>query len=663
MSKDANVEMHPFSEEEWLCRGKKVPKTNKTNRMSILGTGAFMTTYRMRNTAGDVFAVKVVQTDDMENLGITLEDVEREAGILGMLKYKHVVKYIRLYQSEDELGLVMEWDQGGSLVDFIKARQTVGIPELIGITSQLASALDYCHRQGIVHKDLKLDNALLTNTTGQVCVKLTDFGLTAVMAGSNAGSNLKSKVNTDAYSAPERARGKDYGFKADMWSLDCVVIELIRCQRIEGPLWDVSTEIEDQRNQCFDDVQKRNVSLADIVRGLLRRYRCQRTSVVNLKVCLSNLKEQERSTQVKNALNSRPAGKINDDVPGSTVKKQKTQTEPQQQGATHSSAVAFRQQFAGLQDKVEMNVIVKGMHTYSQDADVQEQACLALRRLAQNKVNNRVQIAGVGGIKRVVAAIAAHLMRAGVQEQACGALANFAIDIAENQTAIVTAGGIPVVLAEMKAHVGLNAVQWPGLRMLAHLAMNVDNQTAIIAARGIPAVLEAMSAHAEHRDVQGRGLLTLENLLVMNLIIQDETATAIAAAGGIPIVLTAMKTLKRIVDLQEKGILLLCDLAVNHDKQIAMAAAGGIPEGLAAMKAHTRQAEVQRQGFRVLARFFANGDNLTAIAATGGIPVVLAAMTARAGLVDMLELGLEVLGNLAILTLRLQGAYPWCLQR
>ena len=111
MSKDSNVEIHPFSEEEWLCRGKKVPKTNKTNRMSILGTGAFMTTYRMRNTAGDVFAVKVVQTDDMENLGITLEDVEREAGILGMLKYKHVVKYIRLYQSEDELGLVMEWDQ------------------------------------------------------------------------------------------------------------------------------------------------------------------------------------------------------------------------------------------------------------------------------------------------------------------------------------------------------------------------------------------------------------------------------------------------------------------------------------------------------------------------------------------------------------------------
>ena len=53
----------------------------------------------------------------------------------------------------------------------------------------------------IVHRDLKLDNLLLANTTGQVCMKLTDFGLAAVKAGSNAGSNT--------YSAPEREkRGK-----------------------------------------------------------------------------------------------------------------------------------------------------------------------------------------------------------------------------------------------------------------------------------------------------------------------------------------------------------------------------------------------------------------------------------------------------------------------
>jgi len=206
----------PSTEEEWKAKGKKVPTSDKERRISLLGKGAFMRTCRKQDEHGVRYAVKVVALEDMEEQGVTEEQVRKEARVLEMMRHKHVIRYVGLMQTDEEMGLVMELAEGGSLADLIKARggrQGVEVGEVWVIAGQLASALDYIHTQGIVHRDVKADNILLSHaySAGAVCVKLADFGVAEVLATA-AGSALTSKVGTAWYLSPERARGLPRGY-------------------------------------------------------------------------------------------------------------------------------------------------------------------------------------------------------------------------------------------------------------------------------------------------------------------------------------------------------------------------------------------------------------------------------------------------------------------
>ena len=101
--------------------------------MSTLGKGGFMTTLRKRVKPGGVgpegctrFAVKVVDRDDMPGLGITEADVRREASTLARLRHTHIIRYHGVESSDDEIGIVMELAEGGSLADLIKERAAPG---------------------------------------------------------------------------------------------------------------------------------------------------------------------------------------------------------------------------------------------------------------------------------------------------------------------------------------------------------------------------------------------------------------------------------------------------------------------------------------------------------------------------------------------------------
>ena len=201
----------PLSEEEWLARGKEVPKTKGAQRMSRLGGGAFGDTYRKKARYADGvgasrFAVKVFSVEKMEDLQIREEDVRREASTLGMLRHKNIIRYFGLVETDDEMAIVMELALGGSLANFIAKRaNALGAEtrELFEILVQTADALDYIHSQGIVHRDIKPENVLLAHAEGPVCIKLADFGVAAVL-NSVAGSALMSKTGTLPYFSPER---------------------------------------------------------------------------------------------------------------------------------------------------------------------------------------------------------------------------------------------------------------------------------------------------------------------------------------------------------------------------------------------------------------------------------------------------------------------------
>ena len=207
------LEYAPFSEEEWQAMGKKVPKKDAEQKMSLLGKGAFMSTFRKlctsseapegsHPTAGRRYAVKVIEREDMENQGITEAHVRREAKILGSLRHTHVIGYYEIEDTDDSMGLVMELAEGGSLAGLIKRRVGEGgvqISEVLEVMRQLASAMDYIHGEGIVHRDVKADNILLAHAdgAGRVCAKLADFGVATVLATVAGSSPLLSKVRLD----------------------------------------------------------------------------------------------------------------------------------------------------------------------------------------------------------------------------------------------------------------------------------------------------------------------------------------------------------------------------------------------------------------------------------------------------------------------------------
>jgi len=290
----------PLTQEEWESKNmREVPKNfvkdSTGKKMAKLGNGGCMTVYRMKNTEGKFFAVKTVEESEE-----TRAHVEREAFTLERMKHRHVIRYYRIHENDDEgeVGIVMEWAQGGSLADLIKARkkrsQKVGTSELLEINIQMATALDYVHGEGILHRDVKAENVLLASAEGgAVCIKLADFGVAAVLTHTALTKSQTAGKGTERYYSPEKARSKAYGTKADMWAVGCIIIELACCDLLTGALWSVDDlEVQDRRNKYFAQVHEREPVLGDIAKSLLDRDATSRLSASELRVCLDKLKKR-----------------------------------------------------------------------------------------------------------------------------------------------------------------------------------------------------------------------------------------------------------------------------------------------------------------------------------------------------------------------------------
>lgn len=154
--------------------------------------------------------------------------VEREIINHSNFCHPHVVQFKEVFLTAQFLAIAMEFAPGGDLFHFVK-RSGNGLKEEDArwFFQQLLVGLDYCHKMGVVNRDIKLENTLLDGSPKPL-VKITDFGY----CKSDKESLPKSKVGTPGYTAPEviSAKTSYNGQKADIWSCGVMLYVMLFCE-------------------------------------------------------------------------------------------------------------------------------------------------------------------------------------------------------------------------------------------------------------------------------------------------------------------------------------------------------------------------------------------------------------------------------------------------
>jgi serine/threonine protein kinase/Tfp pilus assembly protein PilF len=193
-----------------------------------LGRGGMATVFLAQDTKHDrVVALKVLHPDLAASLGP--DRFLREIKLAARLNHPHILPLFDSGQADGMLYYVMPYVEGESLRERLDRDGKLSIDEAVKLAQGIASALDYAHRQGIVHRDVKPENVMLYESMPMVM----DFGIAkAVAAGSETLTQTGMMIGTPAYVSPEQAAGEtNLDGRSDQYSLACMLYEMIAGER------------------------------------------------------------------------------------------------------------------------------------------------------------------------------------------------------------------------------------------------------------------------------------------------------------------------------------------------------------------------------------------------------------------------------------------------
>ncbi|MEV0026522.1 protein kinase [Streptomyces atroolivaceus] len=192
--------------------------------ISPIGRGGMGEVWRATDEVlGRAVAVKLLLGDQAD--ASSTARFRLEAQTAARLSHPHLVAVFDFGSWEDRFYLVMELVEGRSLGDLLEAQETVHPEQVAHIAGQAAAGLAAAHRQGIVHRDIKPGNLML-DADGSV--KIGDFGIAQFVDDpSTALTTAGHIVGTSLYLAPERALGRTADSASDMYSLGCVIYQLL----------------------------------------------------------------------------------------------------------------------------------------------------------------------------------------------------------------------------------------------------------------------------------------------------------------------------------------------------------------------------------------------------------------------------------------------------
>ncbi len=152
---------------------------------------------------------------------------EREAAALARLEHPNVVRLYDVLEDRGQTVLVLELVEGDGL-NAITAGRTLSWDEARRLCAPVAAALAHAHARGVVHRDLTPSNVLVERGSGRVVV--TDFGLARLVRGATTAPVSGVLAGTPEYWAPEQASGAETGPATDLYSLGCILFQLLSCR-------------------------------------------------------------------------------------------------------------------------------------------------------------------------------------------------------------------------------------------------------------------------------------------------------------------------------------------------------------------------------------------------------------------------------------------------
>ena len=196
----------------------------------LLGYGGMAEVHRGRDLRlGRDVAIKMLRTDLARDDTFQLR-FRREAQNAASLNHPAIVS---VYDTGEERGatgetlpyIVMEFVNGRTLKEVLAAEGRLMPRRALEITAEIAAALEFSHRHGIIHRDIKPGNVMLTQT-GQV--KVMDFGIARALAsGASTMTQTSAVIGTAQYLSPEQARGEPVDARSDVYATGCVLYELL----------------------------------------------------------------------------------------------------------------------------------------------------------------------------------------------------------------------------------------------------------------------------------------------------------------------------------------------------------------------------------------------------------------------------------------------------
>ncbi len=211
---------------------------NKWMKGALIGQGSFGCVYlALHAVTGELLAVKQVETpspgansqSDARKKNM-IDALKREISLLRDLRHANIVQYLGCSSSAEHLNIFLEYVPGGSVQTMLNSYGALPEPLVRSFVRQILHGLSYLHNQDIIHRDIKGANILVDN---KGTIKISDFGISKkleasnILSGANNNKHRPSLQGSVFWMAPEVVKQTSYTRKADIWSLGCLVVEMM----------------------------------------------------------------------------------------------------------------------------------------------------------------------------------------------------------------------------------------------------------------------------------------------------------------------------------------------------------------------------------------------------------------------------------------------------